>query len=140
MGAPKRDALGRVVKGSVLNPNGRAKEPAELKMLRKNMHNDIRIYALKVLGKPYDQLLEEHHNAELTVHEKMFVTCAEAAISDASLKHLELIYKIIGLNLNTTQTVRIEDEATSTGLEKIPTEKLERIQEILNGDGTSSGE
>lgn len=131
---PLRDEKGRILPGQVLNPNGRSKEPTELTMLRKAVHNEIKLFALKVLGRPYDELLEEHYKDNLTTQEKMFVTLAATAISDASIKHFELVYKIIGLNLNSPVTLRHETENTDTGLEKIPTEKLEKIKKIWDGE------
>ena len=135
MGAIQRDKNGHFAKGSSANPAGRPSEPEELKFLKKNIQQAIRKYACEILGKKYDELLDLLHAKEgLLVHERMFITAAEEAIGTGSIKHFEVIYKLIGLNLNTPQKIEVETFDDSTGLENIPTDKLEKIQAILESE------
>lgn len=129
-----KDERGKWVKGFRPNPGGRPKEPEELKFLKKRVHPDIRIKANKLMMESFNDLHDHIHNEHLSNAHKMLITCLEKSIVDGSIKHMELYFKVMGFNLNMPQTLNIKEEDDSTGLEAIPTDKLEEIQKILESE------
>ena len=121
-------------KGQSGNPSGRPKEPEELKFHRKNGRNGYLTYLCKMITQKIEVLKKEASRSDVLVYEAMALKLINEALKNGSIKHLELIMKLMKIDIN-MQKIEIETiEEEGTGLEKVPTEKLILIKGILEGE------